>query len=148
MFSLATILGFITGLAGPISSITSKIADLKIAQEQAKTNQERIHVEQEIHEAESRKAVLVAEAGHRIAGTINAAVRVSLTIPVAAFLTKMLLWDKVVGSFYGCANKQIALSSVCTTFRTDPVDQNMWWVIGAVIAFYFAYDMFSKSRRS
>ena len=143
---LSLVLGFVTGLVGPISNVLGRLADLKIAQVQASTDKEKMLVDQQIIEAEGRKAVLIAEAGHRIAGTINASVRLFLTLGPAILLAKIFIWDKVVGSFAGCAGPG-GKNLGCDTFTTDALDTNLWWVITAIIAFYFAYDMMARSRR-
>lgn len=142
---LALILGFITGLAGPISNVVSKITDLKQAQVQASTDQEKMKIDAEIAEAHDRKAALIAEAGQRVAGIMNASVRMVLTIGPAALLVKLMLWDKVIGSFYGCT--QTIMPTGCHVFKTDPLDTNQWAVITAVIGFYFLYNMAARFRR-
>lgn len=142
---LSLILGWVTGLAGPIASITNKIIDLRAKQADTQSAMEKAKIEQQIEEAHDRKSVLVAEAGNRIAGAMNATVRLALTIGPASVLIKLLLWDKVIGSFYGCTAK--AIPTFCNVFRTDPIDQNLWWVITAVIAFYFLYDIAARSRK-
>lgn len=145
---LSLILGFITGLAGPISAAISKITDLRVAKLNADSNVEKQKIDQQIDEAHDRQAVLVAEAGNRIAAALNASVRLLLTVGPALFLTKVFAWDKVIGSFAGCAGKvQLEMLKKCQTFKTDPLDTNLWWVIIAVIAFYFMYDIAAKSRR-
>lgn len=148
---LSILLGLITGLAGPISSAITTIADLKKAKVQAETDKEKMAYNQQIEEAHDRKAILVAEAGNRIAGVINASIRLTLALGPAAVLLKLFAWDKVVGSFEGCAGlaptAAKALKEHCMTFRTDPMDVYQWSVISAVIAFYFAYDMFARSRK-
>lgn len=140
-----TILGWLTGLAGPIASITNKIIDLRAKQAETASATEKAKIDQQIEEAHDRKAVLVAEAGNRIAGAMNATVRLALTIGPAAVIMKLTLWDKVIGSFYGCTAKTIA--PFCSVFRTDPLDANLWWIITAVIGFYFLYDIAAKSRK-
>lgn len=145
---LSIILGFITGLSGPISAVISKISDLKMAKLAADSNIEKAKIDEQIQEAHDRQSVLVAEAGNRIAAALNASVRLLLTVGPALFLTKVFAWDKVVGSFSGCAGKlQLDMLKKCQTFKTDPLDTNLWWVIIAVIAFYFMYDIAAKSRR-
>jgi hypothetical protein len=146
-----TILAFLTGLGPVVSAITTKITDLKIAKLKAETDVQRIEIQAQIEDARSKQAVLVAEAGNRIAGIVNSSFRVFLAIPAAAFLYKVLLWDKVVGSLDGCAvqaGKAVGKTVVggigpehiryCQEwYRTDGIDPNMWWFVLAVIGFYF-----------
>lgn len=144
---LALILGFITGLAGPIAAIAGKITDLKLAQTEARTNIERAKIDADIEAAHDRKAVLVAEAGQRIASTLNASMRFCLALGPMLILLKFYAWDKVVGSFSGCAGRDASFDVACKTFRTDPLDANQWAVITAVIAFYFLYDLTARFKR-
>ena len=131
---MLSILGLITGLAGPIRDIASKIADLKIAQVQASTDQEKARIQGEIEEARGRQAVLSAEAGSRI----NAIIRGAIAFGPMIYLTKIFVWDKVIGSFVGYTKN---------AFQTDPLDDNLWKVVVAVIAFYFVYDIAARFRR-
>lgn len=142
---LMTILGFITGLAGPIRDIAGKIADLKIEQTKAETDQNKVKVQAEISELQARQAVLVAEAGSRLAAGINAFTRLFITIGPAAFIAKIFLWDKVIGAFVGCSGP--GQKTGCGTFVTDPLDTNLWGVVTAIIAFYFVYDLAARFRR-
>jgi len=140
---LITILGFITGLAGPIRDIAGKIADLKIAQVQAATDQERAKIGGEIAEAQARQAVLVAEAGSRI----NAIMRCALAFGPMLYLLTIFVWDKVIGKFAGCSGPAAAKNPSCQIFLTDPLDDNLWKIVVAVIAFYFVYDIAARFRR-
>lgn len=139
---MLTVIGFLTGLIGPIRDIAGKIADLKIAQVQASTDQEKARINAQIEEARSRQAVLTAEAGSRI----NAIIRGCIAFGPALFLTVIFVWDKVVGKFAGCAGKA-ATGSHCWLFVTDPLDDNLWKVVVAVIAFYFVYDIAARFRK-
>src|SRR6266704_2122449 len=100
MFS---ILGLITGLAGPISLITGKIADLQTAKLTATTDYQRNQINQQIEEAHDRKAILVAEAGNRLAAGLNASTRLLAALGPILFVFKVFFWDKVIGSFVGCS---------------------------------------------
>jgi hypothetical protein len=142
-----SILGGLTGLAGPITATINRIADVQKLKEQAKTDREKMAYDQQIQEAQDRKAVLVAEAGNRLAGALNASMRIALAIPAAAVLWKLLLWDKVIGSFNHCSGKGAGVFEVCSKYLTDPLSVEQWAVITAVIGFYFIYDMAAKSRK-
>lgn len=136
---LSLIIGAITGLAGPIANVIAKISDLKIAQVQASTDQERIHVDAQMSEANARLAALQAEAGSRI----NAIMRFLIALGPMLFLTKVFVFDKVIGSFMGHA----CHAGTCSVFITDPLDSNLWSVITAVLAFYFLYDIAASWRK-
>lgn len=143
---LSLVLGFVTGLAGPVSEAIRSINDLKKQRLVAETDQERARLDAEIREAESRKAVLLAEAGQRLASAINASIRAFIAIGPASYIFKYYFWDKVVGSFVGCANLR-GPKSGCETFVTDGLNPEMAAVLTAVIAFYFVYDMTARFRR-
>ena len=133
---MLSILGFLTGLAGPIAQITGKIADLKIAQVQAETDQEKAKIDASIAEAHDRQAVLVAEAGSRL----NAIIRGIIAFGPMLYLAKIFIFDKVIGSFFHQARGG-------SIWNTDPLDDNLWKIVVAVIAFYFVYDMTAKWRK-
>jgi hypothetical protein len=134
---LSLILGFITGLAGPISLVVNKITDLKMARVTAQSDKERAEIDQQIEAVHDRKAVLIAEAGNRIAGVLNAGTRMALAMPVIVVLWKLLVWDKTVGPFYGCAGSAGQITPGCEVFRTDILDPNLWYVVMIVSCFYF-----------
>ncbi len=109
----------------------------------AKTQVEKAKIQAEIDEVNARRAVIIAEAGSRLAGGLNASMRFLLTLGPLAILLKLFFWDKVVGSFVGCAGRGGILEH-CNTFRTDPLDTNQWAVIAAAIGFYFVTSIFKK----
>lgn len=135
MFAL--ILGAITGLAGPISSVINRIQDVKLelAKVQSDTERNKLLAEQE--ELNARKSVLIAEAGHRL----NAIVRTCLAVGPMIYLFKVFVVDKVIGSIVrGITGKDYLI------FRTDSLDDNLWGIVVAVIAFYFLYDITARFR--
>lgn len=142
MFGLGSILGALTGLIGPIISVTERITDLKIEQAKSKTDVEKAKIQRDIQEAEDRQQVLVAEAGFRI----NATMRWIIALGPTVYLTKLFIWDKVLGSLVGCTGA-MAVTEACSTFKTDGLDSNLWWVVLAIIAFYFSYDIAARLRK-
>ena len=132
---LLSILGWITGLAGPIAQITNKILDLQKQRLDAETNVVKAKIDQEIELAHDRRDVLVAEAGSRI----NAYMRFFIALGPGLYLFKIFAYDKVLGSFLGCGR-----SSECPTFITDPLDANLWAVATAVVGFYFLQSIFYR----
>ncbi len=133
---LTSIIGLLTGLGGPIIKLGSNIVDLQRQKADAKTQIAKAEIDARIEETHDRRAVLVAEAGSRLAGGLNASMRFLLTLGPLLVLSKILIWDKVVGSFDGCAGSRGTLD-VCSSYRTDILDTNLWWVITAVVGFYF-----------
>jgi hypothetical protein len=130
---LLGILSFLTGLSGPIQYITGKLADLGIAKANAATDKEKNELDAAIQEAHDRKAELVAEVANRFASTLNASMRFLLALGPTLYVTKIFLWDKVIGSW--------------PTFRTDSVTTEQWAVVAAVLAFYLGYDVIAQWRK-
>lgn len=133
---MLTILGFITGLAGPISAAVAKIADLNIAKVQAESDIQKAGVDAQIAEAHDRMSVLVAEAGSRI----NAIIRGLIAFGPMTYLNKVFLFDKVLGSFLGH-------SVDGSMFTTDALDSNLWTVVTVCLSFYFVYDIAASWRK-
>lgn len=61
----------------------------------------------------------------------NQLARFLFLIPVALLVATLLAWDKVICKFMA---DETRASSVCTT---DPISNNEWWIIMAVICFYY-----------
>lgn len=121
----------ILSILGILSPIASKISDLYLARQKAKSDKEIAEIDAQIKQLENVRDVLVAEKS-----PINTFMRALAAIGPIAFFTKIFLWDKVIGAFSGCA----ANSTVwCTRmFQTDRLDDpTLAWVACAVIGFYF-----------
>lgn len=141
---LSLILGFVTGLAGPIASVASKIISLKQKQVEAKTDLEKAKIQSELEQVHDRKAVLIAEAGDRIALLTNMTIRSIMALAAAAVIVKLLAYDKVLGAFVGCNGIGAGERIGCETFSTDPLDTNQWAIIGTVAGFYFLTSAFGR----
>jgi len=126
---MLAILGFLTGLAGPLATIAGKILDTKTALAQAQSNDEKNRLNAAIEELHAQQAVLVAEAGSRL----NAIIRGLMAVPVMILLWKLLVYDKALGQWTGG--------------HTDPLGSDLWKVVTAVIAFYFLYDIAARFRK-
>ena len=128
---MLSILSFITGLAPALTSIWTSISDLQKTKIIAATDVEKAQIQAQINELHDKAQVLIAEAGSRF----NSYVRLGLAIGPAAYITKIFLWDKVIGSFVGCNASE---SVYCTSFTTDALkDPNLWWIALTVVGFYF-----------
>jgi len=135
---LSLIFGFFSGLAGPIASVINKITELKMARAKADSETSKAEINLELEIALSRKAILLAEAGDKLTRRINGFVRLVAASGPIAYLTKIFLWDKTIGAFYGCSGVRGDVNIDCHIFNTDPLaDANLWWVVIAVIGFYF-----------
>lgn len=114
------------GLVDPISRIAGKIAEASIARTNAATEQERIAADERIKALQTRRDVMVAEAGSKI----NALMRLAFAIPPAVYLAKLYLWDKVLG--WG------------TTDDLSPIMENVLWT---VVGFYFLQWTIGRTAR-
>jgi len=128
-----SLLGLLTGLGGAISSVTSAISNVQIAKINADTDEKRAELQRDEDALHDRRAVLVAEAGSRI----NAVARFLLALGPILYVLKYYAWDKVVGSFLGCAGPG---APVCRVFMTDGLSTQMTVVMTAVLGFYFLYS--------
>lgn len=133
---ISFLLGLIPGAFSTINGITSAISNERIRKIDATTDQERIRADERIKSLEAKRSVLVAEAG---TSRVNAFMRASIGASVAVVIAKLLVWDKVIGSFSGCAGP-MGSALECATFRTDLLDSNQWGIITAAIGFYFLYE--------
>lgn len=133
---LSFLLGLIPGAFTTINGITAAISNERIKKLDAETEQERIAADERIKSLEAKRSVLVAEAG---TSKINAVMRAAIAASVVVVLAKLFVWDKVIGSFSGCAGP-LGGALECATFRTDPLDKNQWGIIVAVVGFYFLYE--------
>lgn len=133
---ISFLLGLIPGAFTTINGITNAISNERIRKIDAVTDQERIRADERIKSLEAKRSVLVAEAGM---SRTNAFLRASIGASVAIVIAKLEVWDKVVGSFAGCAGP-MGSALECAIFRTDPLDANQWAIITAVVGFYFLYE--------
>ena len=139
---LSLILGFVTGLTGPILNFAGRLADLQIAKVNAASDTEKAKINAEIEEVHDKRAVLIAEAGNRLGCFLNASMRFLLAIGPLVVLTKLMVWDKVIGSINGCYG-DAGREFVCQVYNTDPLDAYQWGIIAVVTGFYFV----TSSRR-
>ena len=127
---MLSILGFITGLAPMLTQMANNITDLQKMKVKAQSDHEIAAINAQIEAVHDRRQVLIAEAGSRLNGIVRAGFTL-LTFPV---LAKILIWDKVVGPFFGCVGKDPV---GCQIFNTDALGYEIWAVIGAIVGFYF-----------
>jgi hypothetical protein len=129
MLSIAGIFSFLTGLAGPLSTVIGKIADTKVALAKAENADEKAKLAAELDELHARQAVLTGQVGERLIGIV----RVMLALPTVILLWKLEVYDKSLGEW--------------THGHTDQISPEMWRIVFAIIAFYFLYDITARFRR-
>lgn len=109
-----------------IGTIAGQIAEAWKAREQAKTDAEKVAADERIKTLEMRRDVLVAESGSRI----NAFLRLLFVVPVALYVGKLFVWDKVLGLGV-----------------TDPLSPMMEGIMWTVIGFLFLDNTAGKVTR-
>lgn len=114
---------------GPIESITNAIAQAQIEKARAQTDKEKIASEERISALRAKRDVLVAESGDRV----NRTVRALMALPVVFYLWKVIVFDKVFGSWL--------------QWSTDPLGQSMTYIMLTIIGFYFVDSIASRWRR-
>jgi uncharacterized protein involved in type VI secretion and phage assembly len=120
-------IALVLALINPLANIASEIAKYKTMALSAETDQARIEAEERVKSLEARRDVLIAEGS---LSRLNVFMRFALALGPMVYLNKIYLWDKVLG--WG---------------RTDPLDDNLWSVVIAVVSFYFLYDIAARLRR-
>jgi len=120
------IIGFLKGIADPVSRVVTRLADAKVEMAKAQTDETKILAKERVASLEARAAVLIAESGD----PLNRFMRFVLALGPAVFLLKVFIWDKVL-----------------KLGTTDNLSDDLWKVVVAVIAFYFLYDMTARWRR-
>jgi hypothetical protein len=140
---LLQLIGIIPAALNTINGIESAISNEKLAQISAKSQADVTASNERILSLQARRDILVKEAATP-SGIWNARIRAGLALGPMLFIDKVLIWDKVVGSFVGCSGK--TAPETCGMFNTDPIDQHQWYVIMAVILFYFAAEAYSAKK--
>jgi hypothetical protein len=125
------LLSLIPGLFTTINGITTAISNERIALINAKTDQEKNAIQERINVLNNQRDVLVADSQR---SSVDIYIRALIALVPAIVLYKLMVWDKVIGSFWHCNNND---SFECQIFNTDKLDPNMWWVILGVVGFYF-----------
>jgi|ERR1019366_7960334 hypothetical protein len=137
MWALLTGLpAMLTGLFTTVSSVSHDLANEKIAFMNATTDRERAEIQERIDALQQTKSVLVADAAR---SSIDMWMRVIAGTGPIAIVTKIFLWDKVIGSLAGCSGKNTPAS--CDIFTTDPVTTEQWVLVGVVYGFLFVHSM-------
>lgn len=135
MFSILSAIPLIGKFFEFGNNVTNAIRDLQLSKIKAQTDKEKAQIQERIDQLQAIAAVQSIEAKE---SKINAIARFTLFgLPAGVAIWKLVVWDKVIGSYTGCAGKFAELHlDQCKTFRTDNFDPNMWWVILAAAGFY------------
>lgn len=136
---LAAIPAFFTSLFTTVSTVSTNLANEKIALMNATTDRERAEIQERINALQQTQMVLVADAAK---SKIDLYMRLVAGIGPIAIVTKIFLWDKVIGSLAGCVGHMTAAEDkACAIFTTDPVTTEQWVLVGVVYGFLFVHSM-------
>ena len=141
---LINLIPFLSNIFNAIQNLTNKIVDLRIIEAQAATDKERIHAEENIKVLEAQRDELIKQ-GERDSYITNLA-RIGFALPAAIILWKVFVWDKGIGSLMGCSGDTSGKPE-CVKFTTDALDSNLWWVVFAVVCFYFTQNLATIWKR-
>lgn len=121
MLSILTgIVSFLPSAFGTINKVTDAIANERLKQIQAKTDQEKVASEERVKTLEAQRDALVAESNR---SKMPIFVQSVIGLAVAFTVTKLLVWDK-------------ALNTLTDGF-TPPLGSDLRWVLMTTIGFYF-----------
>ncbi len=141
---LLSLIPFLGNIFTSIKSITDRIIDLRVIQEQAKTDKTRIAAEESIKVLEAQRDILLKQSEN--AEHITSLTRLGFAIPIAIIIWKVLVWDKVIGSLMGCSGVTTGRLE-CVKYTTDALDPNLWWVVFAAVCFYFVQNLATIWKR-
>lgn len=136
---LSFLLGFLPGLVTPVMNYLTTVKDTQVKLFQARTGSAR----------DVAVAAIAAQAQVQNKWWFAALPPACIGMCYAGWVAKATLWDKVIGSFAGCAGVP-ASDSFCTRwFQTDGLGGDLHWAFTLVIISYFgvAYaDKFLNTR--
>jgi hypothetical protein len=130
--SVPQILGLVTTT---VQGITQAISNEKIALINATTDREKIEISERISSLTAQRDVLIADSNK---SSVDMWMRVIAASGPVSYITKVFLWDKVIGSFAGCSGHTVP--GTCELFTTDPVTADQWYVVLIVLGFYFVHS--------
>lgn len=119
-----TLLGLLPYAFNAVTSITSAIANEKIAGINATTEQDRIASAERVASLQAQRDALIAESSR---SKFPIYIQSFIALGPAVFLNKIFIYDKV-----------LKLGS------TDALDPNLWNVVMVVLGFYFLSQVFRK----
>ena len=122
---LSLILNFLSG--GIVGQIGKQLNQAYKTRLDSKNETERVEADKTIASLEARKAVLVAESRSQW----NIIFRAILAVPFAAFVWKVIVWDKLLG-----------------LGTTDNLSPELWNLMMVVYGFYFVYETASLFKRT
>ena len=118
------------------NNVTNAIRDLQLSKVQAKSDKEKAEIQERIDQLNAISAV--NQSDNTATNKLSQFARfVLFGLPAGLAIWKLVVFDKIIGSLLKCAGPVAPVyMDSCKIFRTDPLDANMWWVIGAAVGFY------------
>ncbi len=136
-------------ITGPLfSKVIGGLTDAYKVKLENATKRDKLAVDLAVEEIRGEVAARQVEAGiirEEQGWWVTAMIRPLMALPFIMFTFKIVLWDKVVGSFVGCSGR--TPPGTCQTFNTDPMDPNMWSVFITVVGAYFGGRTIEKVAR-
>lgn len=117
--------GLFNSISTTINNITKAISDEKIAQINATSDVEKTQISAKIDQLQSQRDVLIANSNSGI-GWIDEIIRFGLAVPLIAYVNKLVLYDKVIGSW--------------GTYSTDGLGTTELTVLSAILGYLFLYS--------
>lgn len=141
---LTSIPSLLTGIFTTVSTVSTNLANEKIAFMNATTDRERAEIGERISALQQTRAVLVAESARSKLPTY---MQVFGALGPFMYVFTYFAWDKVMGKFAGCvghtAPDQVGslfwVEVNCKLFETDPLDANAVYIMLMVFGFFFAH---------
>lgn len=127
MFSLLSALPIIGKLFETVTSITNKLGDIKVAQINATTQQERDRLAAQSRELEAKRDVMIAQS-KTPAGQVSIWIQNLLGLAVVIILWKIVVWDQALGQWTGGF--------------THALGKDVWDFIKIATGFYFVTTWF------
>ena len=143
MFALLQLIPFVGQFFKTVESVSGDIANVKVEQLHADTDDKKIASGERIVGLTAQRDVLIEESKHSKANII---VRGFLASGPIAYLDKIYVWDKVVGSIVGCSGH--TEPGTCGAFTTDELTPDQWHVVWIVLGFYFCYEISQMWKKS
>lgn len=117
--------GFFSSISSTITAITGEISNAQIAQINATSDVEKAQYAAKVDQLQAQRDVLISNSQSKI-GLIDEGIRLALAIPLIAYVWKLVLYDKVIGSW--------------PNYSTDGLGTLEASVLAAILGYLFLYS--------
>jgi len=115
-------ISWLLSLVNPLSAIVNAIANERAAYYNATTDVAKAKIQANIDALQAQRDVLIADSTSKT-GWIDQVVRAGLALPFVVYFNKLIIWDKVIGSW--------------PNYTTDGLSNNDLYALGFVLSFFF-----------